>query len=159
MKEFITEVGSDLIDAVTTAAREGKLQVISSVWAVNEVIAVIDRKVRKKELTTIEVQTIIATLTQRIKDSIQNASFFFAPLEHQIVAYSRLLIDEYHISPDDALHLYTSWIYDCEYFLIHDRKIINRIKSRIAEGMTIIDLDSEKDRMYLAAQLGLSKFG
>lgn len=43
IKEFVPEVGSDLIDKITTSAREGKLQIITSVWAINEAIAVIDR--------------------------------------------------------------------------------------------------------------------
>jgi predicted nucleic acid-binding protein len=153
MKEFVSEVGSDLIDMVITAARENKLQIISSVWAINEAIAVIDRKVRKKELTALEVQTIIATFAQRINEGSQSSSFLFTPMTHQIVANSRLLIDHFHISPDDALHLYTAWIYDCNHFLIHDKKIINRIKSGVAEDMTVIDLNNEGDRMHLATKL------
>ena len=104
------------------------------------------------------MQTIIATISQRVKDSSETAAFFFAPIAHEIVANSRPLIKDFHVSPDDALHLYTGWIYNCDYFLIHDYKIINSIRSKVAEGMAVIDLDNETDRTHVAAQLGLSAF-
>jgi predicted nucleic acid-binding protein len=50
IKEFAPEVGSELIDKLTTKAREGDIQIVSSVWMINEALAVIDRKFRKNEL-------------------------------------------------------------------------------------------------------------
>ncbi len=50
IKEFSPEVGSELIDKLTTKAREGDIQIVSSVWMINEALAVIDRKFRKNEL-------------------------------------------------------------------------------------------------------------
>jgi predicted nucleic acid-binding protein len=47
IKEFAPEVGSELIDKLTTKAREGDIQIVSSVWMINEALAVIDRKFRK----------------------------------------------------------------------------------------------------------------
>lgn len=70
---------------------------------------------------------------------------------------SKVLIKDLHISADDALHIYTAWVYDYEYFLIHNKAIINRI-SKMAEGMSIIDLSNETYRMYVAANLALSAF-
>lgn len=35
VKEFAPEVGSDLIDKVTTGSREGKFQIVTSVWSIN----------------------------------------------------------------------------------------------------------------------------
>ena len=50
IKEFSPEVGSELIDRLTTKASEGDIQIVSSVWMINEALAVIDRKFRKNEL-------------------------------------------------------------------------------------------------------------
>jgi predicted nucleic acid-binding protein len=156
IKEFVPEVGSDLIDKVTTSAREGNLQIIASVWAINEAIAVIDRLTRRHEkpLSRSEQQEIIATFAQRITESSEHAAYRFAPIKHSLVSNSRMLIDGLHISPDDALHFYTAYVYDCDYFLIHDNKTVNRLKSQQVDGMTVIDLDSEADRSYLASQFG-----
>lgn len=153
IKEFVPEVGSDLIDKLTTAARENKLEIISSVWAINETIAVIDRKQRKGELTKVEIQRIIATFVNRYLNNKEN--FFFVSIQSEMVANSRILINEFHISADDALHLYTGYIYDCSYFLIHDNKIIDRILSRVAEDMRTINLADETNRRYLESELSL----
>lgn len=161
IKEFVNEVGTDLVNKVTTAAREANIQIVSSVWSLNEAIAVVDRLSRNKEeetekpkLSQTERQEIIATIVQRVRNSRQDANFFFQPIDHSIVANSRLLIDGYHISPDDALHLYTAWIRDCDYFLAQDEKLMKRIPKEL-ENMRVIDLADEADRKYLESQLGL----
>ncbi len=46
IKEFVPEVGSDLIDDVSNAAEAGNLQIITSTWSINEAVAVIDRLTR-----------------------------------------------------------------------------------------------------------------
>lgn len=148
-------IAHDLITKVTTAAQEGHLQIVLSAWAINEATAVFDKKYRKEELTRPQLQTIMATLSQRIKTSSENASFRFAPVEHMILANSRELIARYHVSSNDALHLYTAWIYDCDYFLAQDKKFFNRVKPNPPTGLEIIDLSNEKDRKYLESQLGL----
>jgi predicted nucleic acid-binding protein len=160
IKEFVDEVGSDLIDKVTTAAREPSIQIVSSVWSLNEAIAVVDRLSRNKDnteehkLSKTEQQEIIATIAERVRNSRQDANFFFQPIDHRIVANSRILIDGYHISPDDALHLYTAWIRDCDYFLVQDEKLTKRAPKEI-DNMRVIDLADERDRKYLESQLGL----
>ncbi|HKU48873.1 MAG TPA: hypothetical protein VJP79_02885 [Nitrososphaera sp.] len=150
------EAGSDLIDKITTSAREGNLQIISSIWAINEAIAVIDRLTRrpKDPLSLTEQQEIIATFADRIKTSTEKSGYRFAPVEHPLIANSRVLIDGVHISPDDALHIYTAYIYDCDYFLLHDNKIVSRIKAEKFGEMKIIDLGNESERAYLASQFG-----
>jgi len=153
IKEFAPEVGSDLIDKLTTKAREGDIQIVSSVWVVNEALAVIDRKFRKDELKQLQVQKVIATFAERIKTSSQIANFLFAPVDHTIISRSRNLINGLHISADDALHLYTAWVFDCQYFLVHDHKIITRVKLKQHEDLKIIDLGDENDRQFLELEL------
>lgn len=136
------EVGSDLVDDISNAAKAGNLQIITSIWSLNEAVAVIDRLARKPKdpLSPTEVQQIIATISERITHTGEYATFRIAPIEHVIVAKSRLLVNAFHISADDALHLYTGWLYDCGHFLIHDNKIVQRLKAAPIEGMKIVDL-------------------
>lgn len=157
VKEFVSEVGSDLIDRIGTADASKQLQVITSVWSINEAIAVIDRLSRRPQnpLTKVERQEIMATLAQRIKNSSERAAFKFAPMEHRIIANSRILIDRLHISPDDAVHLYTAFIFDCQYFLVHDDKLVNKLKGDPIEGMKVIDLGNKQDRDIPANEIGL----
>lgn len=85
IKEFVNEVGTDLVNKVTTAAREANIQIVSSVWSLNEAIAVVDRLSRNKEeetekpkLSQTERQEIIATIVQRVRNSRQDATFSFS---------------------------------------------------------------------------------
>lgn len=157
IKEFVPEVGSDLVDDVSIAAKAGKLQVVMSVWSINEAVAVIDRLTRrpKDPLSQSERQQIIATFAERIRDSNEDASYRITPIEHVIVTESRLLIDQIHISPDDALHLYTGWIYDCDYFFIHDKKIVEKLKKVSIQGMKLINLADAKDRALARRELSV----
>jgi predicted nucleic acid-binding protein len=157
IKEFVPEVGSDLVDDTSNAARDDKLQVIMSIWSINEAVAVIDRLTRRPldPLSIAEQQQIMATFVERVKATSDKAAFRIAPIEHPLVANSRLLIDEMHISADDALHVYTGWIYDCDFFYIHDNKIVNRLKAASIEGMNITDLGNEADRAFARSDLSL----
>ena len=116
----------------------------------------IDRLTRRPvdPLSIAEQQQIIATFVERIRDSNERAAFRITPIEHVIVANSRLLIDRLHISADDALQVYTGFIYDCDYFFIHDNNLVHRLKAASIQGMKIIDLANEKDRAL--ARRGLS---
>jgi predicted nucleic acid-binding protein len=161
IKEFVDEVGSDLISKVTASAAEGNIQIISSVWSLNEAIAVIDRLSRPKEkerdspiLSQSEVQQIIATIAERVRNSRQDANFFFQPIDHQIVSNSRLLIREFHISPDDALHVYTAWVRDCDYFLFQDKNLSKRIP-KVNGNLRVIDLAEKAERTLLESHLSL----
>ena len=157
IKEFVPETGSDLVDDTINAAKSGDIQVYTSVWSVNEAVAVVDRLTRRPAdpLSAAEQQQIIATFTERIRDSGEHAAYRVTPIEHVMVTGSRLLIDQLHISPDDALHIYTAWIYDCDYFFIHDDKIVKRLKQASIQDMTVIDLGDEKDKALARSQLNL----
>jgi predicted nucleic acid-binding protein len=62
IKEFAPEVGSELIDKLTTKAREGDIQIVSSVWMINEALAVIDRKFRKNGLNNLKFRKSLQRL-------------------------------------------------------------------------------------------------
>ncbi len=87
-KEFENTIGSDLVDKIIVNAKEGKVQIISSIWSINEAVAVIDRKYRKGELQDTEAQIIFATLSDRISTSTEKASFSFKRITHSVVTNS-----------------------------------------------------------------------
>ena len=60
-----------------------------------------------------------------------------------------------HIFADDALHLYTAWAVDYQYFLVHDHKIITRVKSKQHEDLKIIDLGDQNDIQRLESELSI----
>jgi hypothetical protein len=76
-------------------------------------------------------------------------NIYFVYLDHAILANSRKMIEQYHVSSVDAVHLYTGWIYDCDYFLAHDKDLFKRIPSKNYDGVEMIDLSTAKDRHHL----------
>lgn len=157
LKEFTQEIGSDLVDTIIAEARQGRFEIITSEWSINETVAVMDKKVRREELSQVEGQTIIATLVERIKDSSASSYFQYAPLGKAIIANARMATSEFHISATDAIHWYTGFIYDCDYFVVHDSKFVNRLKEHQSDypNPMTIDLESDKDRKYLRSELAL----
>lgn len=82
-----------------------------SVWAINETLGAVDRKHRRREITESQKDTIIATIFDRAiikwsEDPSEDVAF--VPLHPIIVEKSRDFIVKLHISPDDAIHLYTA---------------------------------------------------
>ncbi len=158
LKEFVSEIGSDLIDKTILAAtttHKGRLQIITSRWSLNEAISVINRKSDNKELNKRDRQEIMAAFVQRWQQTHEEADFRVVPVENELVKRSMLWIDDYKIRPADALHLFTAFTVDCSYFLVHDRKFVNRVKPQPPEELQIIDLTNETDRKHLESQLSL----
>jgi hypothetical protein len=58
------------------------------------------------------------------KNKTNEKSFIFIPMDSDVITRSRQLISEFHISANDAVHLYRGWISNCNYFLIHDNQVI-----------------------------------
>lgn len=162
IKEYVDEISSDLINRITDPSNLNKFKLFSSIWSINEMIGVIDRLSRRKDekgrpvLSNMEIQRIFATFADRIKKSGKDGFFSFVPINHAIVSNSRLLILDYHLSPNDALHLYTAHFHNCDFFLIHDKHFIKGIPEKKYKNTVIIDLANKKDTTKLQEVLNLS---
>ena len=161
IKEFRNEIGSDLISKLTSTNRSD-LHIISSVWTINEMFGVIDRlsrtineQTKKPELTNSDIQQIISTLVERIKTTNENSFYRFVYLDHPIIADSRTLIIDYHLSPNDAVHIFTGYVYDCNYFVVQDKNLIKQFSLKKYYNMKLIDLANEDDRKFLEKELNL----
>ena len=51
LKEFAREKGSDAIATLFELCKKGEIRLLISEWTINEGIAVIDRKLRRGEIT------------------------------------------------------------------------------------------------------------
>jgi hypothetical protein len=161
IKEFRNEIGSDLISKLTSTDRYD-LQIISSIWTINEIIGIIDRlsrtineQTKRPELTNPDIQQIISTLVERIKTTNENSFYRFVYLDHPIITDSRTLITDFHLSPNNAVHVFTGFVYDCDYFLVQNKKLIKQFSSKQYLTMRLIDLTDDDDRKFLENKLNL----
>ncbi len=80
--------------------------------------------------------------------------FRFVYLDHAIITDSRILKD-FHLSPNDAVHIFTGYVYDCNYFLVQDKNLIKEFPLKKYYNMKLIDLANEDVRIFLEKELNL----
>jgi len=151
VKIFSQEPGSQEVTHLMELAHEGRIQILLSVWAINEAIAAIDRKYNQRhEITLEDRDTVIATILQQgLEWSDPKYNVYFVPLEKTIINGSITLVTKLHISADDAIQVYTSFIKHCEAFICSDEHIKNNVDHKL-EDMRILDItDSyETNRLF-----------
>lgn len=87
-----------------------------------------------------------------ISNAQQDSNVGLIPLENVILKNSIDVINNYHVSADDALHLYTAFLMKCDYFLCHDRKLVNKTKSEIST-MKILNIADSYSMTRLTKEL------
>ena len=95
-----------------------------SYWIINETSAAIDRTHRRGEISDENYPIIRATLLKNlILYGDQGSNVGIVPLHNSILRNSIDVINQIHVSADDALHLYTAFAVNCNYFLCDDYKL------------------------------------
>jgi hypothetical protein len=94
LKEFVNEIGSDLISKITSP-NTNDIQIISSVWSIKKPKNVI---LEPPYLAISTVQLIILHLYEGSEPN-ENSFFRFVYLNHAIITDSRVLIKDFHLSP------------------------------------------------------------
>jgi predicted nucleic acid-binding protein len=153
VKAFTQESGTETVSQLFQLAYDKRIQILLSVWAINETIGAVDRKHRRREITESQKDTIIATIFQRaITWSEESSDIAFVPLHPIIVEKSRDFIVKLHISPDDAFHLYTAFIKRCEYFICHDIKLKKNVEGKFPD-MKVLDISNATELNMLRKSL------
>ena len=133
VKLFAPEPGSDIADLLFRLAHLKRIQIWMSYWTINETSAAIDRKHRRREISNEEYDIISATIIKNlIYYADEDSNVGLVSLDDIILKNSIDVIINYHVSADDALHLYTAFFMKCDYFLCHDDKLVNRTNKEIS---------------------------
>jgi hypothetical protein len=157
---LVNESGFDLISKISSIDISN-VQIISSIWTMNEIIAIMDRlsqKINKKtgffELSNIDIQKVISTIVARIKTICNSSTIFnFVYLDHNIITDSRKLTRDFHLSPNDAIHMCTGYAFNCNYFIVHNKSFVNQFPFKKYATMKLVDLTNENDRKLLENEL------
>jgi hypothetical protein len=159
---LVNESSSNLISKISSIDISN-VQIISSIWTMNEIIAFMDRlsqKINEKtgffELSNIDIQKVISTIVARIKTISKSSTVFnFVYLDHNIITDSRKLTRDFHLSPNDAIHMCTGYAFNCNYFIVHNKSFVNQFPFKKYATMKLVDLINEKDRKLLENELDL----
>lgn len=161
VKVFHKEKGStEAKKIIGYAEKHNNIQIKMSVWTINETIAAIDQKAyQRTEISKKEAGISIGRIIRKTKEySKENSMISFIPLDNTIVRESIAFIYDSHISADDALHIFTAYLHDCEYFICQDNGIKQKMKNKLAIRpekikMQILDITKEDDINYLINNL------
>jgi predicted nucleic acid-binding protein len=145
VKIFAPEGGTEEASLLFQLAFDGRVEIYMSAWTINETIAAIDRKHRRKEISDNERAKTLATIIRHaIDQSERSSAVSFIPIDQEIVDKSRDLIMAKHLSADDALHLYTAFAKDCQYFIHHDEKLKKYVGAMI-DGLSLVDIAQHRE--------------
>jgi hypothetical protein len=106
------------------------------------------------ELSNNDIKKIVSTIVERIRTIIsnENTMFKFVYLDHNIITDWRILTKDFHLSPTDAIHMFTRYAYNCNYFVTHNKYFINQFPFKKYGEMKLIDLKNENDRKLLESE-------
>jgi predicted nucleic acid-binding protein len=82
----------------------------------------------------------------------QGSNVGIVPLHNSILRYSIDVINQLHVSADDALHLYTAYATNCDYFLCDDYKLVNKASGGIST-LKILNITDSPSMTKLTKEL------
>jgi predicted nucleic acid-binding protein len=157
-KVFANEDGSDTAREIIQKAETTKdIQIVMSVWTINETISAIDRKAHQyHEITPKQANQTIATILQRSKELAKKSQsrIVFVPVDYDVIKESTVLIYSRHISADDALHVFTAFYHNCQYFICKDKAIRTKVDKQLSvmqvnnqnhKNMIVLDITNRKE--------------
>jgi predicted nucleic acid-binding protein len=158
-KIFADEDGSETArEIIGLTETTSGIQIVMSLWTINEAIAAIDQKAHQRhEITTKQANQTIATILQRSKEYTRRSQsrIVFVPVEYDVIKGSTVLIHSCHISADDALHIFTAFYYNCKYFICKDKAIQTKANKQMSvmqldtqgkqENMLVLDITNRKE--------------
>lgn len=124
MKLFSEEKGSETANKILHASESGELVIALLAWTVNETIAALDRKFRRKEISLEERDSIISTVVKVVAELARKGSAVIVPVRQEYVAASLRLVTERHISADDALQLFSAIVSFSDIFMAADDLLV-----------------------------------
>ena len=127
-----------------------------SYWTINQTYAAIDRKYRNRLISSEDYDIITATMLKNlIYYGEQSSNIGLVPLDNVILKNSINVINNYHLSADDSLHVYTAFLMKYDYFLCHDHEIVKRTNTEIS-NMKVLDITDSSAMNILTKELNTS---
>lgn len=150
VKEFSEETGSEIAHRLFSDCEKGRIELVTSHWTIGESIAAVDRKFRKRELTEEQRDTIIVTLIGRTTELANKKHLTIVTLNQNFVTASWKYITSNHLSADDALHLVSYLVTECDIFAASDKYLVAVTKK---EGIESYNIEDQKDMSKLSKML------
>jgi predicted nucleic acid-binding protein len=77
---------------------------------------------------TEDASEIMHLMADTVEDGIEKGYVVSYAINEKVVLTSRVLIEEAHMHPTDALHIVVAVVSGCDYFITADKDITDRIR-------------------------------
>lgn len=136
------EKGFAKVKKVIEEAKAGNEILISSYFIVGESVSAFDKWVRYKLITNEELTSAIKRFLADIKEMNDKGTLILEPLTSSVVTLCTELIVEYHISINDAIHLYSALSNKTliKQFISSDETLLKAAK---AEGFEVFNPETD----------------
>ncbi len=149
VKRFSRERASEVADTLFTICNAGEVKILISSWVINESIAAIDRKCRRREISLEERNKCISTLIEQTDLLAKNGSLAIIPVKQDNVDGSLEFVINHHLSADDALHLFSAVISSCKIFVAADKLLVEVAKEANLQGFNIEKYSEQQSLLRL----------
>lgn len=132
------EKGFAKIKELVEKAKAGNEILLSSYFIVGECISVFDKWVRYKLITEEELHKAIKRFLADVKDLNDKGTLILEPITSSVITLCTDLIVKYHLSINDAIHLYTALSNkdNIKEFICSDENLARAAK---AEGFEVLN--------------------
>lgn len=154
-KIFFGEMGGEQMEVVVTLAKHNKLILVMSNWVENECMWAAMKKYLDEKATKQEAFMIINLMADTIDKGLEEGYIESYAVNEKIVVTSRVLIEEAHMHPSDALHVLFANASGCDYFLTADKELVKISYSGLA--LKPIYLHDPNEVAQFFADVGRSK--
>ena len=136
------EEGSGIVQQLINDARDGKEQIMSSFLMVGETISVFDKWARYNYISSDECAELVKKFLKDIKELTDKEILVLESVSTSTIANCLDLITKYHLSINDAIHLYTALGNNTliDMFICSDDMLM---KAAEKEGFTILNPEKE----------------
>lgn len=147
VKRYVTEPGSSAIDHVYDKCEGGQVCIVSSIWNIGEVLAVLDEKHRRGWLSVDEFMKSLESFAGETARLMRLRVLEVVPIFAPILVESWPLILSEHVYEADALQVRTGIYRDSDLFLSGDKDLID---IALGAGLNAVNVqDEEKIRELL----------
>ena len=150
VKHFSPETSSESVDKLLELCEEGRVLIVMSYWAINEAIAALDRKFRRRETTLQERDQAIATILAETSRLAAEGKLVIIPVTQENVSNSLRYVVERHLSAGDALHLFSAILGLCSIFVATDQFLLKAAKE---EGLEAYNMENKDEAEKLIVRL------
>lgn len=148
-KIFFGEVGAEDMEQVVNLAKQKRIQLAISEWVVNEAIWAAVKKHMDDKISKQDVSRLIYRISEVLENGLEEGYLISYAINERVVIMSRVIIEELHLYPSDALHVLVAATSKCENILTADIEMIHRIRYGKLSLIPVNILDKTNVQQFL----------